>query len=132
MKRVMERKRIFVFVAIALLLIAGALLVSRFPPFSRAYAGLLGGSFGGRILTIVPCTCSGGASIIVGPPGGGNFYISPLSKIYPVASRLTLHPTQWILGSSVPGAPPCLTGVPPACVPTNLPTATVTQAGVSR
>lgn len=78
----------------------------------------LGSPFGGRITSVVPCTCSGippfiPIKITIGPPVGGSFiYIPFVSKLY---SYYNLLPPSWTLGTSS-GRRECLVGFPPACV----------------
>ena len=74
-----------------------------------------GGAFGGKILTVIPCTCTRSLLLIVGPPKGGLFlYVPGLSRLY---QNFSLIPGRWILGTSI-GKAPCLTGFPPVCIPT--------------
>ena len=102
-------KRIVYFVFIAVL-IASLILPST--TLALSIPGL-GGSFGGRILAVIPCTCSLSMLLIVGPPKGGSFIFRPgVSKLY---ANYTLLPTRWVLGNSS-GTDVCLTGIPPFCV----------------
>lgn len=77
-------------------------------------AGLLNGAFGGRIIGLpIPCVDEGGYLIVVGPPAGGTFYISPFStRIYKNYNPAT--PGVWVLGKATPFAwMPCSdVGVP--------------------
>ena len=69
--------------------------------------------FGGRIIATIPCTCSGGLWISVGPPRpmAGIVYQAGVSVLF---SFYSLLPSEHILGTYVPGGV-CLVGVPPGC-----------------
>ena len=98
------------------ILTAFLLLVSLLLPISVNALSIpgFGGSFGGRILTVIPCTCSASLLLIVGPPKGGSFIYRPgVSTLY---RNYRLTPGNWALGNSS-GRDVCLTGVPPFCVP---------------
>src|SRR5258708_23475110 len=74
---------------------------------------VLGGGFGGRILSVIPCTCSFSLMLIVGPPVGGTFiYQFGVSTLYRNYSPITGH---WVLGTSL-GRGVCMVGFPPFCV----------------
>ena len=103
----MEKRVYFIFISVLIILMAlpSAALALSIPG--------LGGSFGGRIIAVIPCTCSFSMLIIVGPPKGGSFIFRPgVSKLY---ANYTLLPTRWVLGNSS-GTDVCLTGIPPFCV----------------
>lgn len=69
---------------------------------SSLMAGLLGGAFGGRIISPpVPCIDEGGYLIVVGPPAGGTFYINPFTtRIYKNYNPAT--PNVWVIGKATP------------------------------
>lgn len=97
-------------------------------------ARALGLPFGGLITVSVPCFCSFGVSLIVGPPIGGNFYISFATIASPALFAFkAIHPGAWILGNYVPGSPGCWVPAPPPvfCALINIPFATITIAGTS-
>ena len=73
-------------------------------------AALLG--FGGRILWVMPCPCSGNLAIAIGPPRGGIYSFGPGS--IPYAWYQIFHPGPWALGSYVPGNA-CLWFIPFGC-----------------
>lgn len=84
-------------------------------PLNNTFA-LIGGfsvPFGGIIMVQIPCTCSVGTLLIVGPPAGGEFILTPASKIY---RNFSPFPSNWVLGLAN-GIAPCLVGTPPACFP---------------
>jgi hypothetical protein len=56
-----------------------------------------GGAFGGRIISTIPCTCSPGTLVLVGPPRGGYFMRMPSTRLY---SRGLVLPGRLILGMS--------------------------------
>lgn len=79
-------KKIFLFLSI------GSILFLTISPLSVNAASV----FGGRIMKVIPCTCSPGMAIIVGPP-------RPAVLLYiPGASRLFKYgrvmPGVWSLG----------------------------------
>jgi len=80
----------------------------------------LGTSFGGRVTSIIPCTCSIPPTMLkitVGPPKGGSFlYIPGISTLYMFYNLL---PPSWVLGLSI-GRRECLVGIPPACTSAGL------------
>ena len=97
-------------------------------------ARALGFPFGGLIAFSIPCFCSFGVSMIVGPPIGGNFYISFATMASPAFFPFKqVHPGAYILGNYVLGSPGCWQPAPPSpvCVPINFPFATITIAGTS-
>jgi len=86
--------------------------------------GVVGLPFGGRVLTSVPCTCSGNFLLTVSPPVGGQFVYFPGTQAY---SSYNLGPTSgmWALGLYTPGGA-CLMFVGKGCVPFGVPTGTIT------
>ncbi|MBI3019797.1 MAG: hypothetical protein HYY60_00510 [Parcubacteria group bacterium] len=84
--------------------------------------------FGGRIIATIPCTCSGGLWISVGPPRpmAGIVYQVGVSVLF---SFYSLLPSEHILGTYVPGGV-CFVGIPPYC--TSIATlGTIVVAGTS-
>lgn len=107
----MKRKEIFVLVAVFFILISLLL-----PTTATALSFPLnfGGAFGGKILSVIPCTCAFSLLLRVGPPKGGSFlYVPGVSKLH---QNFSLIPGRWILGTSF-GRASCLTGFPPFCAP---------------
>ena len=88
--------------------------------FAILISNPLGSPFGGRITSIIPCTCSIPPTMLkitVGPPLGGSFlYIPRVSTLHLYRNLL---PPSWVLGNSV-GRRECLTGFPPVCVSVGL------------
>jgi len=71
--------------------------------------------FGGFVYAVVPCTCSGGAVIYVGPPVPGPYlYLPGFTRVYEYYQ--IPRPGVWVLGNFVPG-PPCLVYAGKSCVP---------------
>lgn len=88
--------------------------------------------FGGLIAVSIPCFCSFGVNLIVGPPIGGNFYISFATIASPALFAFkAIHPGAFILGNYVIGSPGCWQPAIPVCIPINFPFATITIAGTS-
>lgn len=72
--------------------------------------------FGGQVLVTVPCVCSFGLHIRVGPPVGGGFFISGFaSRIF---SYFSPFPPSWVVGNYTLTPVPCLQPVPFGCAPT--------------
>jgi len=87
--------------------------------------------FGGMINTIIPCTCSFGTSIIVGPPRPANLYMSYLFMSSPLFyAYKSIKIGAWILGNYATGGT-CLEYIGTTCVPINSPQGTVIMAGTS-
>ncbi len=98
----MRKIFLFLFLGLMLFLIAS--------PFSVNAASV----FGGRIMKVVPCTCSPGMAIIVGPP-------RPAILLYiPGASRLfrygRIMPGVWSLGDYSSGGT-CMQIAGKTCAP---------------
>lgn len=54
--------------------------------------------FGGRVVVAIPCTCgksTGSTLLTVGPPRGGMFMKTPLTKMY---QHYQTRPGVWLLG----------------------------------
>lgn len=83
--------------------------------------------FGGRILAVTSCTCSGGLRLEIGPPRPMDLWYQPgVSTLF---SFYSLLPSEYVLGIYVPGGA-CTIGSAPYCVP--VPTlGTLTIAGTS-
>lgn len=85
--------------------------------------------FGGMISFTLPCPCSFGLSIAVGPPVPGKFFISAFgSRIYPFFKPT---PGSWILGDYSLTPVPCLQVAFPVCVPSDFSQGVVIIAGTS-
>lgn len=84
--------------------------------------------FGGPIILTIPCSCSLGVGIKVGPPKGGTFYLSVAFQASPAFFPFkAVHPKAFILGNYTPASIPC--NALPACA-TIIP-GVVTMAGTS-
>ena len=89
-------------------------------------------NFGGRILTVIPCTCSGTLLVTVGPPKPGVFvYVPGASFLY--SFYQIYKPGSFVLGNYIPGGI-CLASAKKLlgtkCIP--LPNmGTITQVGTS-
>lgn len=92
---------------------------------SRSSAQLINPPFGGRVIAILPCTCTGGFAILLGFPRPG-FYLfqSGISRLY---KNFIILPGSQVLGNAVVTGV-CLTAL--ACVP--IPTiGTILKVGTS-
>jgi len=101
-------RRIFLVLTISLLIIP--ISVS-----AISFSNPFGSPFGGRITSIIPCTCSIPPTMLkitVSSPRGGSFlYIPFVSRLY---ENYNLLPPSWVLGTSA-GRRECLVGFPPFC-----------------
>ncbi len=58
--------------------------------------------FGGPILNVTYCTCSGNILLTVGPPMGGRYIFQPgASTLFPYGQ--VYRPGPWVLGTYAPG-----------------------------
>ncbi len=99
---------------IKVLMFSGLLLSGLFFA-SFAFAGLL--NFGGRITTVIPCTCSTGSQVnVVGTGRNAQFSGSYLylPGITIVKGKGKVLPSRIILGKYSPGGT-CMVGVAPEC-----------------
>lgn len=107
------KKSIYTILAVATILAFGL-----FFAFPNKGLALIGGSspFGGRVSARIPCTCGADSLIFVGPPVGGQFILSPASRVY---KNYGVFPPNWVLGLAS-GFSTCLVlvpSIPPTCVP---------------
>lgn len=108
-------KLIFISVIAVVAFVATVALFVPSSPYYALIADPLGSPFGGRITSIIPCTCSVPPTMLkitVGQPRGGSFLFIPgVSTLY---RNYKLLPPSWVLGTSI-GRRECLVGIPPAC-----------------
>ncbi|GEM_PF-3138311 len=71
-------------------------------------------NIGGRTLFKIYCPCSLSELIIVGPPVGGSFMITPVTKLFDY-KRVAIP--NWNLGSALSIYTPCLIPALIGCVP---------------
>ena len=79
-------------------------------PLAQSALGL---PFGGRVILKYPCPCSRNSQLFIGPPKGGAFTSSILTKIY---REYNLNPPAWTLGLADAYAP-CLMFALKICIP---------------
>lgn len=84
--------------------------------------------FGGPILSVMYCPCSGNVALTVGPPSPGIYSYNPYSTV-PFPFYQFYRPGAYILGGYIPGGV-CLTAGSP-CSVGSVPWATITMAGTS-
>ncbi|MFA4890163.1 MAG: hypothetical protein WC587_00800 [Candidatus Paceibacterota bacterium] len=116
----------FLIIVLAIILAGGILVLSINLKIKKAEAkGLI--PFGGRILYVTYCTCSGGLLLTIGPPRPGNYYFTAGSRVY--AYYQIYRPGAWALGDAFPGGA-CMIYAGTSCVgsPT---TGTIRQVGTS-
>jgi hypothetical protein len=80
------------------------------------------GSFGGQITVIVPCPCSAGYLVTIGPPVPASLFVSVAFLSSPLFFLNKMStPGTWWLGLSSPAEAPCLVPSPPTgCVPAGI------------
>jgi hypothetical protein len=86
---------------------------------NKAFAALAV-HFGGLTTIVIPCPCSAGTLVTVGPPIPAQLFVSIAWAATPAFFPFkALHPGAWWLGLYEPAPFPCLIfGIPPAgCVP---------------
>ena len=90
--------------------------------------------FGGKILSVIPCTCSAGFAVVIGPPRPAIIFVpiaflaSPLNHLW----RQILTPGVWALGLYFPPPVPCLVYAGITCVPAPVqPLGTIFRSGTS-
>ena len=85
--------------------------------------------FGGPILSVFYCACSGNILLFLGPPSSGTYVYQPgLSVTYPYGQ--VYRPGPQTLGGFIPGAGICLVPTPLGCPP--IPSVgMITQIGTS-
>ena len=71
-------------------------------------------NIGGRTLFKMYCPCSASQLIVVGPPVGGLFLITPVTKLFDY-KRVAIP--NWNLGSALSFYAPCLIPALVGCVP---------------
>lgn len=103
------KKILFTCLAVILVLIVSFMFV---PSWVFAQLGI-GEPFGGLVLFVVPCPCSGGEMITVGPPRPGIFMVDAGSIVY---ERFQPFVGHWVLGLS-DFYEPCLWPTLFGCVP---------------
>lgn len=96
---------------LSLLLVASVSLLFTYEAFARTPS--IGKPFGGLVLTIIPCPCSGNAMVIVSPPRGGRFMIDFGTKLY---ANFSPTPGRWVLGLA-DAYVPCLQFILVGCAP---------------
>lgn len=109
LKTMSPRRVLLIIAVVSLIFLVANLLL---PQSVLAVFGL-SVPFGGMVLFEIPCTCSAGVMLIVGPPKGGSFILTPASRIYAKYQPL---PGHWVLGLA-DATLPCVVGIPPACIP---------------
>lgn len=72
--------------------------------------------FGGQILSVIPCTCSYGHVVVLGPPIPGLYHFTPFTTLYSFFQTYRIG--AWLLGNYFPGTGnQCLVYVGVGCVP---------------
>lgn len=97
---------IFKNISLILVSVIILILISANFPLNNASALMMSpvSQFGGRIKNIIPCIKPPGLILTVGPPKGGQFFLSVNSKIYNYG---VIMPGVWVLGSAIPAPVVC-------------------------
>ncbi len=109
----MHKNHIIEAFLVATLLVGGAFInrhvtIGAGVPFISG-SGSTDKSFAGPITSVLQCTCSGGAVVIIGPPAGGRFLFKPgTSKIRPLGQIFKTGPL--VIGSAKSGGGRCSAG----------------------
>jgi hypothetical protein len=99
-----ERKRTVISTAVLTALIALVLFIAEFSRFKKAEA-VPGLPFGGFVLATIPCPCSGGVVLEVGPPSVGSYLYTPgLNVLYPF---FQVRSGVWVIGDYFPSVGMC-------------------------
>ncbi|MBX4211065.1 hypothetical protein KW783_03795 [Candidatus Parcubacteria bacterium] len=107
-----------------IIVIAALILFPQTPKVHEAEAqSVTPNAFGGIVLTSLPCTCSGGFLLTIGPPKGGQFVYQIGAPQF--ANFQLPRPGVWALGLYSPGAI-CTIVVPGGCSPLGVPIGTIT------
>ncbi len=114
------------------LLILICLTISPLFPYQDTEAAFAGGGyFGGRIISMVPCSCNPDQSsqlTVAGPSGSSGTYLYSIStKVY---ARNSVKPNSFLLGKYTSGGS-CQVGVPPECSPLPITKGTISFTGTS-
>ena len=112
--RGMNQKALSYLAIFALIIIASTFFI----PVSDTQA-FFGGStgglspFGGMVTKFIVCTCSSSILITVGSPVGGDFLVTPGTKLY---ANFNFMPGHWVLGLALPASLPCMVYAGTSCV----------------
>ena len=101
-----------------------AIVVAGAYSFFKSAKGVLGLPFGGKVMTAIPCTCSGNFLLTVSPPKGGQFVYYLGTQAY--LSYNLPSTGVWALGLYTPGGI-CMMYAGVGCSPFGAPIGTVTQ-----
>lgn len=79
------------------------------------FGGSTGGlsPFGGMVSKIIVCTCSSSILITVGSLVGGDFLVTPGTRLY---ANFNFAPGHWVLGLALPASLQCLVYAGTSCV----------------
>lgn len=114
-----------------ILLILICLIISPLFPYTETEASVGGNYFGGRILSMVSCTCNtdGSSQVTIKGPGSssGTYLYSSSVKTY---ARNSVKPSSFLLGK-YSSAGVCLIGVVPNCTELPISKGTINYIGTS-
>lgn len=108
------------------------LLTAAFAIWVKSTGALLG--FGGRITSVIPCTCGpvplSTAVTVVGPSPGIFLNIVGVSSLF--SHYQIYRPGPFVVGGWAPSGAICMIGLPPDCVPVlTPPIGTIISVGTS-
>jgi hypothetical protein len=103
------------------------IIVSVVPFFSVEAFSL--SPFGGRVVSIVPCSCSEGSQVTISGSSrfSGTYLYSSATKLF---ARRSVSPGGYLIGRYSPGGV-CLVGAPPTCTDVGITKGTITFIGTS-
>lgn len=114
-----------------IILIIFCLILSPLYPYKDTEAAFLGSYFGGRVTSMVPCSCNpdGGSqiSVVGNSSSSGTYLYNTMTKTY---SRHSVKPGSYLLGKYTPGGS-CLVGAPPTCSALPITKGTINFTGTS-
>ena len=99
----MNKKKILILSIILVIFMGSIAYVAHALPSIPGLPGIPGSliPFGGRILMIQECLCTGGFALTIGPPEGGKFlYMLGLSRLY---KYYQIRPSVWTVGVAQKG-----------------------------
>ena len=102
----MNQKSLMYLSIFAILVIASTFFIPVFDT-QAFFGGSTGGMsvLGGTVQKMTICTCSATILLKVGGPVGGDFMVTPATKLY---ANFNFTPGHWVLGLAAPASIPCM------------------------
>lgn len=110
----MNQKTLTYLAVFSLVIIASTFFIPVFHT-KAFFGGSTGGMsvLGGTVQNMTICTCSGTILLKVGGPVGGDFMVTPGTKLY---ANYNFTPGHWVLGLALPASVPCMVYAGTTCV----------------